>query len=217
MIGDTDIQLAARNHALALVVATTGMMSLSATAMGYARATGSFYADGFWPGMEVVPVGFPQTAPGTITDVTPTTLTIRGGRSVAAAAGARSLTVGLPTRRAWENIAFTPTTGEPYVEEQYAPGAAAQVTLGPLGEIEARPTYFLLVNLPSDTGLTLGRYTDALARHFAPRTAIALTSGEVLTVRSDVAPRAGQLQQSATGFAVKPFRIPLRIRSSNLI
>jgi hypothetical protein len=58
---------------------------------------------------------------------------------------------------------------------------------------------------------------QALRALFAPRTAIPLANGDVLRVRSDTGPYAGQLQQSQPGFAVQPFTIPLRIRSFNVI
>lgn len=217
MIDNLAYQLALRSRALTLSVATTGVVTLSATATGYARTVGSFYTDGFWPGMELVPAGFATNTPRVITGVTALTITVSGAVTAEVAAGGRSLTVGLPSNRAWENVALTPTTGVPYVEEQYLPGPVAQVTLGPLGELEALPQYVLLFHLPSSTGLTVIRYTDALLRLFAPRTAITLANGDVVRVRSDVGPSVGQLQQSQPGFAVKPIAIPLRVRTANIV
>jgi hypothetical protein len=217
MIDHIAMQLAMRSRALALSVAATGLVSLSATATGYARATGNFQTENFWPGMEVTPAGFATNVPRVITAVTPLAITVSGTVTAEVAAGGRSLTVGLPSNRAWENVTFVPTAGVPYVEEQYIPGPTAQVTIGPNGDIELTPMYALLVNLPTETGLTVSRYADALLRLFAPRTAIPLTSGDVLRVRSDVGPFPGQLQQSQPGFAVKPVTIPFRLRTSNSI
>lgn len=217
MLDHIAYQLAMRTRALTLSVATTGLVTLSATATGYARTTGSFQADGFWPGMEITPAGFATNTTRVITNVTPLAITISGAVTAEVAAANRSLTVGLPSKRAWENVTLIPTAGVPYVEEQYLPGPTAQVTIGPNGEIEALPQYGLLVHLPSNTGLTVGRYTDALVRLFAPRTAITLASGDVLRVRADVGPSVGQLQQSQPGFAVKPVTFPLRVRTANLI
>jgi hypothetical protein len=215
------IQMAARNWARTLVVTTTGAVTLSATATGYARTVGSFYDDNLWPGMEITPAGFATNTPRVITAVTPLTVTVSGTVPVESAAAGRSLTVGLPSRRAWVNEAFTPPLqGVPYVEEGYLPGPpAGQVTIGPLGEIEAEPTYVLNVSLPAGTGLTIDRYTDALYRLFAPRTAIPLANGDVVRVRSDPAgaPTPSPTQQGETGFAVKVFRAPLRIRTSNIL
>ena len=62
MISNSAVLLALRNRALSLVVATTGSVSLSATATGYARAAGSFVTDGFKVGMDLTATGF--TTPG---------------------------------------------------------------------------------------------------------------------------------------------------------
>lgn len=211
------MQLAMRAKALTLSVATTGVVSLSATTTGYARASGSFLTDGFYPGMEVTPAGFATNLPRVITYVTALALTVLGSVTAEGAAGGRSLTVGLPSQRAWENVAFEPTAGVPWVQEQYLPGPSAQVTLGPNGELELTPMYALYVNLPAETGLTVKRYVNALRVLFAPRTAIALANGDVLRVRSDTGPYAGQLQQSQPGFAVQPLTIPFRLRTTNAI
>jgi hypothetical protein len=58
------------------------------------------------------------------------------------------------------------------VREEFLPGPTAQVTIGPLGELEATPMYALYVNVAAETGLTAKRYVDALRVLFAPRTAI---------------------------------------------
>jgi hypothetical protein len=86
-----------------------------------------------------------------------------------------------------------------------------------LGELEVTPMYALYVNLPAETGLTVKRYVNALRTLFAPRTAITLANGDVLRVRSDTGPYAGQLQQGQPGFAVQPLTIPLRLRTANSI
>lgn len=232
MISEVAMQLALRTKAMTLAVATTGSISMSATATGYARAAGSFVTDGFWPGMEVTVAGFANNGPAVITEVA--ALTIKARRVIAttangvttyalaappveAAAAGRSLTAGLPSHRAWENKTFEPTAGIPWVREEFVPGPTAQVTLGPLGDLEATPMYALYVNVPADSGLTAKRYVDTLRVLFAPRTAIPLTNGDVLRVRSDTGPYAGQLQQSQPGFAVQPLTIPLRIRTANII
>jgi hypothetical protein len=217
MIDEVAMQTAMRARAQTLIVATTGVTSLSATSTGYARTTGSFYTELFYPGMEITPAGFASNVVRVITDVQPLTITVSGSVTPEVAAGGRSLTVGLPVSRAWENIGFQPTAGVPWVREEFLPGPSAQVTLGPLGELEVTPMYALYVNLPAETGLTVKRYVNALRTLFAPRTAIALANGDVLRVRSDTGPFSGQLQQSQPGFAVQPLTIPFRLRTSNVI
>lgn len=217
MIDHVAAQLALRAYAKTLVVATTGVMSLSATATGYARTSGSFLDDGFAVGMEVTPSGFPQTTRATITDVDVLTMTVKGGRTVAATASGRSLTAGLPSRRAWEGVPLTPEPGEPWVFERYTAGPQSQLTIGALGDLEDLPMWELLVYVPAGSGLTARRYGDALRRLFAPRRTIALGGGIALEVRTDQAPQVGRLFETDTGFEVAPFTAWFRVDAPNLI
>jgi hypothetical protein len=285
MLNEVEMQLALRSKAMTLVVATTGSISLAATATGFTRsastgtvtstlgfaefsdsqagklAAGSkiivdgvtytletfnggtlatlssersdepsfaasaftmgFVVENFAPGMEVALSGFTMTAPQVITAVTATTLTttLRSGtRTTQAAASGRSLTVGLPSDRAYENVAFQPTAGVPWVREEFLPGPTGQATVGPFGRLDAFPMYALHIHVKDETGLTVKRYVNALRVLFAPRTKIPLPTSGTLAVRSDTGPYAGQLQQSQPGFVVQPFTIPLRLLdSSNII
>jgi hypothetical protein len=217
VIDEVAVQLALRSKAMTLVVATTGTMSLSATTTGYARATGSFITDNFYPGMEIVPAGFASNTPRVITAVSVLSITVNATLTAEGAAGGRSITVGLPSNRAWENIAYEPVAGVPWVREEFLPGPTQQATMGPLGELEATPMYALYVNVAAETVLTEKRYVQALRVLFAPRTAITVTNVGILRVRADTGPYAGQLQPSTPGFAVQPLSIPLRLRSPNVI
>lgn len=221
MIDHFSIQVALRTRALTLAVVSTGSASLSATATGYARAAGSFVTDGLAAGMEVTPSGFASNPVSTITDVQPLTITVADARTVEGAAGSRTLAVGLPLARTWENkkpAADPPVQGKPYVVEQYLPGAPPkQITLGAFGDLELQPMYALRIHVPADKGFeAASRYADAIARLFTPRTAIAVGS-DVLRVRSDSGPYRGQLLQSSPGFAVVPITIPCWIRTPNSI
>ena len=218
MINHYLIQKALRAKLLTLAdVATTGSTTLEATATGYARAAGSFLTDGFTNGMEVTPTGFTQTDVGTIITVTALAMAINGGRTVEAAGGGRTLAVALPSDRAWENVPFDPTGGRPYVEENYLPGPMDKVTLGPLGILEADPTYVVKIYVPDGFGIGAARsYTDALFTLFAPTTSITV-AGATVTVRTQPSPFAGQLLQTESGFAVTPFTVPLRVRTANAI
>lgn len=218
MIDEVEVQLALRSLLMTLQVATTGTIALAATSTGYTRASGSFLTDGFAPGMEVTPAGFSSNTPRVITAVSALAMTVNSTSvPVQSSAGGRSLTVGLPSHRAWENIFFQPTAGVPWVREEFIPGPTQQITLGPYGELEDTPMYAIYVNVAAETGLTAKRYVTAIRRLFAPRTEITLPSGDPLRVRADTGPYAGQLLQSAPGFAVQPITIPLRLRSPNLI
>jgi hypothetical protein len=209
-----DVRAALRAKLLTLQVCTTGSTTLAATATGYTRASGSFLTDGFAPGMEVTPDGFTQTATAVIKAVTALTIAVVGSRTVEASASGRTLTVGLPASRAWENVEYTPTTGVPYVVEEYIPGPMRQVTLGSQGEMEVLPIYAPKVYVPSGLGSgAADAYADALLLWFAPMVSVTIPNG-TLRVRSDVAPYRGQLLQNSPGFAVVPVTIPLRLRTA---
>lgn len=222
MVNHEAMRFAMRAYAKTLVVCTTGAVSLSATSTGYARTSGSFIADGFAVGMELIAAGFARTnnnGSKVVTAVGVLTIDVDGGAVIENAAGARSLAVGLPTDRAYENLKFKPTTGRTFVGEQYIPGPSRQATDGPKGEIELTPMYDLLFHVPAETGeLAAHRYVDQTLTLFAPRVAIALANGDVLRVRTDTSPFPGQFLPSAfEGFAVMPVSIPFRLRTNNSI
>lgn len=221
MIGHLDIQLALRAKLLTLSVVTTGSVTLSATASGYARSSGSFLSDGFAPGMELTPSGFASNPVSVVTDVTALSLTVADPRSAETSASGRTLAVGLPSARAWENKKPSddpPLQSRPFVREEYLPGAPMkQVTLGPFGEVEMQPLYAPQIYVPANSGITAAsRYADSIVRLFAPRTAIPVGT-DVLRVRTDSGPYRGQLLQSSPGFAVVPVTIPCWIRTQNTI
>ena len=228
MTSHEEILLALRARLVTLSAVTTGATDLSATSTGYARAAGSFLTDGFAEGMEVTPTGFTQTATGVVAaNITALALPITGGRTVQAVGAGRSIACLLPTARAWENRHFVPVAGAPWVEEDYLPGPVAQVTVGPLGDVETLPQYVVkLYGLPKTGTGALYRLADALLLLFPPRLAITLTSGDVLRVcggrnsageSAGPAPYRSQLMQDAAGFAVVVVTIPLRVRSRNTI
>src|SRR4051812_2641150 len=96
-----------RTRAQTLSVCAPGPQSLSATSTGYARAAGSFVTEGFKVGMEITTAsGFSQSAnntPCVITAVTALALTILGGRTVESAGSGKTLAVGFPALRSWNN------------------------------------------------------------------------------------------------------------------
>lgn len=215
--------LALRARALGVVVTTTGDITMSAYSNtdgtgGYARTTGSFITDGFAKGMELVPHGFTQADPGVIVSVSALSLGILGGRSAQTAGSGRSLIVGFPTFRVFENIAFTPIAGRWFVEEDYIPGPAEQITLGPNGIIETLPIYMLKLYGLQGHGITaLYRMAAALLALFPPRTSFVMTNGDTLTVRTNPAPYQSQLIPGEPGWSVVVVTIPCRARSTNTI
>lgn len=213
--------LGLRNLATTLSVVTTGSATLAATATGYTRASGSFIADGFAVGMEVTGAGFSVSGNNgsahIVTKVEALTLTC-SGTAVDSAAAARTLSVGLPALRAWENVDFTPTTGRWYVEEDYLPGPVVQETLGPQGWTEGLPQYVLRCYGLAGKGISpLYQMADALLALFPPRANVVLSSGDVVVVRTNPAPYRGQLVQTPQGgWAVVAITIPCRIRSATV-
>lgn len=221
MVDDLVNLLALRARLETLVVATTGTTTLGADADGFTRSAGSFVDDGFRVGMEVVPSGFTDNTPGIIESVSDLALGIRDGRTVEVAASGRSLTVGLPVGRAWENVNYVPTPGEWYVDEDYLPGPGSVETFGGTGgDMQVEPMYVLTLNGMSGDGAgALYRVATAILHLFPPRLALPVATGDVLRVRSDVAPTRGQLRLDPVNpaRALVTVTIPLWMRTANTI
>ncbi len=220
MIDTHTLQLALRTKALTLSVASCSGVDLSADGTRYTRASGSFLTDGFSIGMEVLGAGFSEAQNNprnTVTDLTATILTVDATLTTEAAGSGKTLTVGMPIGRAWENISFEPTTGDPWVAEELLPGPTRQITVGPLGTLETRLLYRLEVHAVEGKGVgAANRYADSLLTLFAPRTAITFGT-ETARVRTDVGPFRGQLLRRRPGYATVPVTFPLEIRSANTI
>lgn len=225
MTGHLAIQLALRSKLLSLEVCTTGSVTLASTTTGYTRTTGSFVTDGFAVGMELLASGFltaGNNGRATITAVTALALTVSRALTADVSASGRTLAVGLPGTRVYENAEpedadGAPTTkaqGSPYFEEQYLPGPAARATLGTGGEVELLPMYAPRIYVPANQGAKAARkYGDGLLALFAPDTTISVAP-DTLRVRSNPAPFPGQLLQADPGFAVIPVTIPLSLRTT---
>lgn len=232
MIAHEKVRLAARARAATLEVCTTGVMTLAASAVGGADPTyasytredgGSFLVDDFAVGMEVTPAGFASNVLAVIRKVTATVCSVErapGATTFAteAAAGGRSLTVGLPSRRSYRNLPFTPVPGFPYVAELYTPGPSRRISVGPNGVVEALPIYSLNLAVPQNTEtLAAERYIDALLAHFAIGQVLALGNGDFARVRGDAGPTPSQIQNDVPGWAIAPLTVPLRLRTTNAI
>lgn len=221
MIDHLQTQLALRGRLLTLSVATTGSTDLASTTSAFTRSAGSFIDDGFKVGMEVDAGGFATGAnDGTtvITGLTATVMTVAKTLTADSEASGRTITAALPSGRAWENLEFTPVAGEPWVEEQYIPGPTRQITVGKDGQLEITPQYQVQVHAPANTSVgAAAAYADALIGLFAPLTAMTLTNGDTLRVRTDTGPFRGQLQRSHPGWIVVPVTFPCRLRTQNQI
>lgn len=207
------VQLALRARLLTLSVCTTGSTTLEAIATGYQRASGSFLTDGFAPGMEVTPSGFTQTAVGVIDSVTALVMTINGGRTIQASGAGRSLSVGVPSKAAWDNVNLEPVAPQPYLEEEYVP-ATSQLRSMPAagGSMEDTGLYMLRWYSKAGTGLqALRRASDAVLALFAAGTGLVVATGVTVRVRSDVAPVAGAIRATGSGWSVVVITVPWRL------
>lgn len=120
----------------------------------------------------------------------------------------------LPAARAWENIAFTPTEGQPYVAEQFVPAMQTLQGLLTGGTIETRGLYVIQWYGMLGTGLgALTAGVDALLALFPPGAAFTASTGAIVRVRGDVAPTRGPIRYDDSrtgvpGWAVVAVRIP---------
>lgn len=218
MIRHLDIQLALQQRLLTLSVCTTGAISLSATATGYARLdAGSFLSDGFAVGMELTASGFGNAANNgskVVTAVSTATLSC-AGTIAESSGGGRTLSVGLPTARAWENISLDPTTASPYVDEQYVPATSELRGMVIGGTREDTGLYIVGFHSPLNIGpAALARYADAVIAFFPMVQSITIANGD-LRVRGDIGPVRGQLFRLESGFARVGVTIPWRLLTLN--
>ena len=220
MISHPLMQLAMRAQLLTVAVCTTGAVSLSATATGYARAAGSFLTDGFQPGMELTASGFSTSGNNGVKVITAVSdLAIACSGCAVEAAGTRTLAVALPSLRFWENTDPTQTPAAPYLIEQYLPGPATRDSIGPIARLTAEPMYVVQIAVPENTGRgAAASYADAILAVFPPGLALtSLSNGDVLKVRGDTAPYRGQLVRGEPNTAVVTVSIPFRCHSLNSI
>lgn len=218
-ISNLEMQYALRTQLLTMEPATTGSISLEVTSSGFVRSSGSFVTDGFEPGMEVLGAGFSAGANNdrfTIDSVVALTLNITG-LTVEGSGSGRTLSVGLPIGRAWENIKFTPITGEPFIEEEFLSGPSSQITVGSdEATLRVDPLYVVKIFAPEHVGVAApNRYADAVLLAFKPNRKITLTNGDVMRVRTDTSPFRGQLTHRRAGWVVVPVTVPLFLFTQN--
>ena len=89
---------------------------------------------------------------------------------------------GLPSV-AWENVAFTPTTGQPYLKPALLPGEPVQCEIGTNGNNRHSGIYQISIYYPAGQGvLGLNTLRDGLIDHFKRGTVLAY-SGITVTVQ----------------------------------
>lgn len=231
MIDHVDALTTIRSRLLGATVATTGSATLSATSTGYARSAGSFLDDDFSVGDEITEAtGFSSsannqatTAQGrVITAVTATAIACSGCSAESASTG-RTITVGVPFKRAWSNTKFTPVAGFPYIADRFVPATHNTVTFPPTNA-QAHETGLYVVTwfgLSEKGESAIRRGVQAILERFTPGTSLTLDSGDVLRVRGanpgDPGPQAGQIIPIEGGWSYCQITIPWWSQSVNLI
>lgn len=229
------VHRALRAHAMTATVRSTGLVSLAATATGFTRSVGSFVADGFERGMEIVPTNFADNFfSAVVTSVAPNDLRVepfvlsivnnvqvvtRPPITPSVEADARMLTATIPSMHAWENesplgaTTFDPVNGIPYLEEEFSPSIARKVG-APIKQsiTEEMGDYFLKWHgVPNVGASALRKGIDALKNVFASGTVIPAGIDSVY-IDSDPAPTTGGIIQT-TSRPVLILRIPWIVRS----
>lgn len=122
----------------------------------------------------------------------------------------------LPAGREWENIAFTPTPGVPFVEEDYVPGTSALIAgHRSRGTVEDTALYVLRwYGVAGQGTATMNSGITSLLALFPPGQTITASDGTVVRVRGDMAPNRGQII-NVEGWAMAPVTIPVRVYTQN--
>ena len=211
-----------RTRAEALVVATTGSATLSATLTGYARASGSFITDGFVVGQDVTPSGFTLSGvanAGLITKVEALLLTIDGGRTAQTSGSGRSLVSGIPTMRAYQNAGtFTPIARRPYIVEGLPGGGSKVQTIpGRTGRFQQDGILVWTWAGVAGTGTSaIDKGMTALMARFSPFTRLPLSDGTDIDMLWSPGPTIGDLV-NMDGFARRTVQLPWRASTRNAV
>lgn len=217
--------LALRNRMLALVVCTTGAQSLSATATGYARAAGSFLDDGFRDGMEFLAAGFGTAGNNgrrvieSVDATTITTTTTLAFPTVEAAAGGRTLSVGLPIGRSLDNKGYTPAPGRPYIEEDFVPGGHGLRSFPAQGGTSQEDGLYVVkwYGLAGKGSSGIRRPVQALMALFAPGTVLSANGVSLRMGDFNDAVKSGQIIPQGNGWSVCIVTIPWWALSINTV
>lgn len=221
--------LALRARAKSLTAITTGLVSLSATANGYARATGSFLDDGFEVGMEITPASFGVNTADVLTGVSATLLTTKNAHATQTASN-RTISVKLPTLRAWSNIALTdavtnqqylsdaPPSGRPYLTENFVTGQHGMVGYPDEGgDNDERGLYALTwYGLEGLGEGAIRKPVDALKRLFAPGTVL-VAAGAKIRMQRNQGVIAPQIIPQGNGWAALQMQVSWWARSTNTV
>lgn len=205
--------LAIRNRAMTVVAATTGLISLAATADGFVRSTGSFVAENFAAGMEITPNGFPSNAVLVVREVSPLTLYTTTAPTIATADVNRSITAAFPTVFGRENKIITPPTdGRGYAEESFEELTQRTTALSVDAPREFTGNMRFVFHAKADTGMLGLRTLAEEARDLFPKGwSQTLADGSIVRTRNDFLPTARHVGVLETGFSAYVVTIPWRL------
>ena len=213
------VTVGATNYVVSAFDGTTGCVlsgvpTFTATAF---TQTGSFVVDGLYAGMEILPTGFAANTVDTIVSVTARTIITTAARTAEASASGRTLAVGLPAMRAWENApgTFTPITGRIYVTDEYSPSTHSMITF-PVKNGHAEETGMYVLKFYGITGTEIQKYTDKLALLYTPGTSLSAGANSV-KIRTDVSTTPGELIPQPGGWTVGMVTVHWLARSLNVI
>lgn len=166
------IRAALETHLAGTVLCATGSRTdLSATATGYARAAGSFVADGFRVGDTVLPGGFADAAPAVVLAVADGVLVVDREVGPEPAGAVASLAVVLPARRRFEGQPFVKPKDKPWLRAALRPMPGPLVAFGRGGIVRHQGSFAVELVEPVDSGLGLARVerlAAALCDRFRP-------------------------------------------------
>ena len=127
---------------------------------------------------------------------------------------------GMSTDQAWQNVDFSPPSGELYIEEEFSPS-----TLTPRGFpassaiLDVTGDYFVrLYGLEHVDTATINDLATDIIEQFAPGTVIALTGSDKVRIRGDgTGPTVSGAIPNGLGRCVSVVTIPWRVRTRNAI
>jgi hypothetical protein len=188
-----NLRAAIRQHLLTVQKAATAVLTVVAVSGStYTRQTGSFIADKFGVGDEVMAAGFTKSGNNgrsLITGLTATAMTVDRVLATEAAGASVQLIAGLPQGRAFQGWVYTPIVGQPYISERMLPISDRVVAVGSGAEQEHIVTGNFVLRYPANTGtLAAGKIAGAIRTHFKPGTSLVYGGTVGLVMQAELRP-----------------------------
>lgn len=117
----------------------------------------------------------------------------------------------LPVARAYENIAFTPTSGVVYAEEDFVPGTSRLVSATAAGGMVEDTGLYVIrwYGIAGEATGTIRAGVTAVLALVPPGSFVTATDGTVVRIRGTPAPKSSQINTTvAPGRALATIEIP---------